>query len=53
MAEVLFIIIAAAIIFILLWIGLYKRSKAKAAVSYSCSDCGERDCNCQKDTPGP
>ena len=42
--------IAAAVIFVLLWLGLYKRSKAK--VSYNCTVCNEKHCNCEKDNAG-
>ena len=49
--EFLFIMIAAVVIFVLLWIGLYKRSKAKADVSYSCNVCNEKHCNCTKIPP--
>jgi len=49
MVEVLLTLVATAVIFILLWIGLYKRKKPQdTAVSYVCSDCGAMDCICHK-----
>ncbi len=49
MVEFLLTLVATAVIFILLWIGLYGRRKTQdKAVSYVCSDCDEMDCICQK-----
>jgi hypothetical protein len=49
MVEILLTLVATAVIFILLWIGLYGRRKAQdKAVSYLCSDCDEMDCTCHK-----
>ena len=49
MVELLLTLVATAVIFILLWIGLYGRRKAQdKAVSYLCSDCDEMDCICHK-----
>jgi len=52
MTEFFIVLIATAVIFILLWIGLYRRKKTQdTAVSYVCSDCGTMDCTCHKVAP--
>jgi|GEM_PF-2777550 len=54
MVEILLTLVATAVIFILLWIGLYGRRKTQdTEVSYVCSDCSDIDCICHKvnDTP--
>jgi len=49
MTEFFLVLIAIAVIFILLWIGLHRRTKTQdKAVSYVCSDCGAMDCICHK-----
>ena len=49
MVEILLTLVATAVIFILLWIGLYgKRKTQDTVVSYVCSDCDEMDCICHK-----
>ena len=49
MTEFFIVLIATAVIFILLWIGLHSRKKNQdTAVSYVCSDCGAMDCICHK-----
>ncbi|MBW2607926.1 MAG: hypothetical protein JRD05_09850 [Deltaproteobacteria bacterium] len=49
MVEILLTLVATAVIFILLWIGLYgKRKTQDKAVSYVCFDCSEMDCICHK-----
>ena len=49
MVEILLTLVATAVIFVLLWIGLYRRSKTQdTAVSYVCSDCDAMDCICHK-----
>jgi hypothetical protein len=54
MVEILLTLVATAVIFILLWIGLHRGRKTDdTAVSYVCSDCDAMDCICHKvnDTP--
>lgn len=49
MVEILLTLVATAVIFVFLWIGLYGRRKTQdKAVSYLCSDCDEMDCICHK-----
>jgi len=49
MTEFFLVLIATTVIFILLWIGLYRRRKTKdTAISYICSDCDAMDCICHK-----
>ena len=49
MPDFFLVLIATAVIFILLWIGFYRRKKPQdTAVSYVCSDCGAMDCICHK-----
>jgi hypothetical protein len=49
MVEILLTLVATAVIFVLLWIGLYGRRKTQETeVSYVCSDCGTMDCICHK-----
>ena len=49
MVEILLTLVATAVIFVLLWIGLYgKRKLQDAEVSYVCSNCDEMDCICHK-----
>ena len=49
MTEFFLVLIATAVIFILLWLGLSKRRKTEdTPVSYVCSDCGAMDCTCHK-----
>ncbi|MDY6791143.1 MAG: hypothetical protein SWH54_07735 [Thermodesulfobacteriota bacterium] len=49
MTEFILALVATAAIFMLLWIGLYRRNKTQdRAVSYVCSDCDEMNCVCHK-----
>ena len=49
MTEFFLVLIAIAVIFILLWIGLHRRMKTQnTTISYVCSDCGAMDCTCHK-----
>ena len=49
MVEILLTLVATAVIFILLWIGLYGRRKTQdTPVSFVCSDCSDIDCICHK-----
>ena len=49
MTEFFLALILAAVIFILLWIGLHRKRKTQdTQVSYVCSDCGSMDCTCHK-----
>ncbi len=49
MTEFFIVLIATAVVFILLWIGLYRRKRNQnTAVSYVCSDCGTMNCTCHK-----
>lgn len=49
MTEFFLVSIATAVVFILLWIGLYRRKRTQdTAVSYVCSDCNAMDCVCHQ-----
>ena len=49
MVEILLTLVATAVIFILLCIGLYGRRKTQDTVdSYVCGDCSEMDCICHR-----
>ncbi|MBW2562854.1 MAG: hypothetical protein JRE29_02260 [Deltaproteobacteria bacterium] len=49
MTEFFLVLVAAAVIFIFLWIGSYRKRKTQDTnVSFTCGDCGEMDCICYK-----
>jgi len=49
MVEILLTLVATAVIFIFLWIGLSGRRKPQdTEVSYVCSNCDGMDCICHK-----
>ncbi len=49
MTDFFLVLIATAVIFILLWIGLHRGTKTQdKAVSFVYSACGARDCTCHK-----
>ncbi len=49
MTDFFLVLIATAVIFILLWIGLHRGTKTQdKAVSFVYSACGAMDCTCHK-----
>jgi len=46
--NIIFVVIAVSVGFVILWFALYRKKGAGKAVTYVCEQCGERHCNCNR-----
>ena len=46
--KIIFVFIAVSVGFVILWVVLSKKQDTKKQVTYVCTQCGERNCNCNR-----
>ena len=46
--NIIYVVVAVSVGCLILWFALYRKKDTEKAVTYVCTQCGERDCNCSR-----